>query len=340
MSSPRMSANCDECCSPEAAATAAVTRPPSSNCFVDVELDTCSDASTAFQDEREHPTTPNKAVSSGPGGTKGLPAPVLLGRESALGIAAGGSSPPLPVVPMPVVKRTADQRDFLLTRRMSATSFALFLVISLLCLGTGFECEETMLMGLGMMALMASATTLAVLCYFRHPAKLAQEWEIEFRGSRRYLRYERSATMSLGTIFVGIGVLLLFAAVMKLMTQSEDVSSPEDYAEANSRALLCGLISWPCLVVFSLFASVKHRLAKSLTSEVLQRDALCSAVAASLSLICGIAALIQEASDGTERPVATVDAIASGAIAVVLMTEGVRTVRDSVTWIEQFPLRS
>merc|ERR1719210_852489 len=90
------------------------------------------------------------------------------------------------------------------------------------------------------------------------------------------------------------------------------------------------LLSWPSLVFFGILSCVKFSLAKSLHSQVLLKDALCSALGAVLALISAIAAIIEEINQDSPEMMELVDIVAGTIIAAILLWEGGRTLHHNL----------
>merc|ERR1711975_4966 len=89
---------------------------------------------------------------------------------------------------------------------------------------------------------------------------------------------------------------------------------------------ICSLVLvWFSTILFSALAAFKFRLADALQSQVLQKDALCSALGAVLGVIVGGTDVAALAMQDDPDSLAAVDPIAGVIIAVILFAEGCRT---------------
>jgi len=75
---------------------------------------------------------------------------------------------------------------------------------------------------------------------------------------------------------------------------------------------------------------VKFSLATELQSQVLRKDALCSALGALLAFISAVAATIEEINWESPGIIELVDIIAGNIIAMILCLEGVRTLQHNL----------
>merc|ERR1712070_986818 len=134
---------------------------------------------------------------------------------------------------------------------------------------------------------------------------------------------ERNSSIGIGVTFVLYSVVLLASAVLKLIYWDPD--SPDHLEEEKGAEIWGSALAWPSAFVFGGLAIAKIRLARALKSQVLQKDALCSGLGAVLALICGIAALLEQAASDSPQGVVVVDVLAGCIIAFILWAEGVRT---------------
>jgi len=251
-----------------------------------------------------------------------------------------GSSPPLPLPlakPLsgaaPCLGADAGEEDSAqeearrvnLARQISLTSLGASLVVALLGLSLGVSEAALSLIGFGGEALLDAISSSLVLWRFKRPKRRSYKDSDHALSAKdaRDARRERNSSIGIGWTFVFYGVGLFISAVWKVTTWDPETS--EHKAEERSAAMYGALLAWPSAAVFGVLAATKWRLAGQLGSQVLAKDALCSALGTVLALICGIAALIEQAAEDNPVGAMAVDASAGLMIAVILFVEGART---------------
>eukprot|EP00931_Biecheleriopsis_adriatica_P063390 TRINITY_DN38380_c0_g1_i1.p1 TRINITY_DN38380_c0_g1~~TRINITY_DN38380_c0_g1_i1.p1 ORF type:complete len:193 (-),score=49.33 TRINITY_DN38380_c0_g1_i1:47-625(-) len=146
----------------------------------------------------------------------------------------------------------------------------------------------------------------------------------EARDARR----ERNSSIGIGWTFVASAVLLFCSAAWKVLDW--DPTTPEHIIQEHDGAVYTAALAWPSSVIFGSLAVWKFRLSRSLNSQVLRKDALCSVLGAVLALICAAAALVEQLAESNPKAIAGVDATASSSIAFILLVEGVRTLKHNL----------
>merc|ERR1719277_1255728 len=185
--------------------------------------------------------------------------------------------------------------------------------------------KELALVGFGMEALLDALSSALVLWRFKKPkARQHKDEEAALRfQSARDLRRERNSSIGIGATFVMSSALLLLSAAVKLVAfDGADAAQAEAEIDGANWSLI---LSLPFAVIFGGLAYCKFQLAGALRSQVLRKDALCSLLGAALAGICACAGLAEEALSENAERMAAVDAVASAAIALILMAEGGRT---------------
>jgi len=215
-------------------------------------------------------------------------------------------------------------------RKVSMLSIFISLVLAILGFSIGLSENVLSVLGFGMEATLDGISSALVMWRFKTP-KQRQFRDAEAAAiakEARDARRERNSAVGIGATFVVSAVVLCLSSVWKLF--GWDPSTPEHMQEEHSGAIYTSLLAWPSAVRFSLLAVWKFRLSKQLGSEVLRKDALCSVLGAFLALICAIAALLEEVVDGNAKAMAVVDSTASFGIAMILLFEGVKTLKHNL----------
>ncbi|PFH34314.1 hypothetical protein BESB_074660 [Besnoitia besnoiti] len=166
-----------------------------------------------------------------------------------------------------------------------------------------------------------------------------------------YAARERRSSMAVGCLFVGLAIWVSVQALFDLVAtraprghavpQAEQAHqfSQELSTEYRSALLTC-VLCWPSALIFGALALAKFDLAARLRSQVLGRDAMCSAFGVALSLVAGIVNFIALARIGyssgsphrepaaavSTRDLTSYDAVAALVIGVLMLLEGVRTI--------------
>lgn len=210
-------------------------------------------------------------------------------------------------------------------RMVSVVSLLVSVIAASLGLGIGVAEEMLSLIGFGTEAVLDGLSSALVLWRFKRPKPRDHE-SPEAAASRlaeRDARRERNSSIGIGATFLALSVLLLFSAGYKALEWDPDEA--EHQHKERSGAWLSVMLSFPSGAVFGGLAWWKFSLARSLHSQVLRKDALCSVLGAVLAAIVAMAGLVEIAASNTSSHMAMVDAVASAAIALILGAEGGRT---------------
>jgi len=238
----------------------------------------------------------------------------------------GKEAPQLP--PVYCGHDLAEQALVRQAQNVSLMSVVASLVIAILGLGIGFEESTLSLVGMGAEAFLDGISSVLVLWRFK-PAKSRcgmSEEDLAMRFAIRAAARERNSSIGMGTTFVVSAVFLLTFSIVKF-------AAPDLEAEAESASVA---VTWGLLlaststVVFCGLTIFKFKLSHALQSGVLHEDALCSALGTILSTICVIALLLEICTESSAEALALVDAVAATTIALILLFEGVRTLRHNL----------
>lgn len=319
--------------------------------FVDIDLNSKNLDGHALRRQNERPADAQAGLRAKSqlfsekeaGKTRPMPQP--LGRQVS---PDGGQFRDLPVLSFSAGALPAcagvrsdgalESRNIGLARRVSLLSLGASLAVAFLAVGIGVAEETLSLVGFGGEALLDGISSVLVLWRFKIP-KTRQDLDDASAIAQKQLRdvrRERNSSIGIGVIFVLYAVMLLVSAVIKLV--SWDPDSPEHLAEEQKAELWGSALAWPSVFIFGGLAVAKLRLARALNSQVLQKDALCSGLGAMLALICGVAALIEQAASDSPKGVVVVDVGAGAIIALILWAEGVRTLyhnMDGGAWASE-----
>lgn len=217
-------------------------------------------------------------------------------------------------------------------KAVSWTSIALSVVIGVAGLAVGLEDGALAIAGLGGETLLDAISSIMVLWRFKKgKARTFQdEQEAEERKAARDALRERHSALGIGGGFVAFAALLLaLAATHVHLLFFLDAAVEEKELKGVNMTLF---IAWPSFVLFVVLALLKWRLARQLDSLVLRQDALCTAFGAFLAVVTAIAATIEEVLDEKAEgnlAFGLIDPLVSGFIAVLMMAEGVRTLRHN-----------
>jgi len=225
---------------------------------------------------------------------------------------------------------TSDAELVLSARKVSMLSILASLVLAILGFSIGLSENVLSVLGFGMEATLDGISSALVMWRFK-TAKQRQFEDAQAAAvakEARDARRERNSAIGIGATFAASALMLCGMSVWKLF--GWDPSTPEHSEEERSGAIYTSLLAWPSAVIFSVLAVWKFRLSRQLGSEVLRKDALCSVLGAMLALICAIAALLEEVVEGNPKAMAIVDATASFGIAMILLFEGVRTLKHNL----------
>mmetsp|Transcript_6355 Transcript_6355/g.10758 ORF Transcript_6355/g.10758 Transcript_6355/m.10758 type:complete len:367 (+) Transcript_6355:64-1164(+) len=269
-------------------------------------------------------------------------------KSYAVAMPAAAGSPldlPLPVVrasdacPGAASKEAAVEQDQIdRARCVSKFSVAASVIVALLGLSLGFAEQALTLVGFGGESLLDAVSSALVLWRFKRPKKRSYlDADAEMQGKLdRDERRERNSSMGIAFLFVLYSVMLLTSSACKWWFW--DPETAEHSQEERAAALYGSLLAWPCAVIFGSLAVVKWKLARTLDSKVLEKDALCSLLGAVLAFICAIAALVEEALEGDAEgleKIMLVDVSFSAAIACILLFEGAHTLYKLVPTSEE-----
>jgi len=216
-------------------------------------------------------------------------------------------------------------------RFVSYVSLVVSLVLAFLGFAIGFSENVLSVVGFGMEACLDGISSALVLWRFKKGKRreFADSEAAAQAKEARDARRERNSAVGIGATFVASAVLLMLSAAWKVL--GWDASTPEHVTEEHVGAVYTGLLAWPSSVIFCGLAVWKFRLGRTLGSQVLRKDALCSALGAFLALICAIAAAVEQLAESSPQAVAGVDATAGATIALILLVEGLRTLKHNLS---------
>ncbi|CBZ55272.1 conserved hypothetical protein [Neospora caninum Liverpool] len=156
---------------------------------------------------------------------------------------------------------------------------------------------------------------------------------------------ERQSSMAVGALFIALAVWVSIHSICDLVSTGKRGTAPEggpsngelsqETTKEYRSALLTCILCWPSALVFGALALVKFDLAARLRSQVLGRDAMCSAFGVALSLVAGIVSFIalgrvtpglHGGANAASHDVTSYDAIAALVIGGMMLVEGLRTV--------------
>ena len=121
-------------------------------------------------------------------------------------------------------------------------------------------------------------------------------------------------------------------ALRPIAVSEQHLDGNQPYTTPHSdAAAFMEFIAWPACILFTVLGWFKYGLSKKLGSEVLQKDALCSLLAAFLSFIVIIAGALEESKvEGAWK----MDPVTAILIAIIFFVEGSRTVIGNVDAVE------
>mmetsp|Transcript_105896 Transcript_105896/g.210496 ORF Transcript_105896/g.210496 Transcript_105896/m.210496 type:complete len:320 (-) Transcript_105896:93-1052(-) len=222
--------------------------------------------------------------------------------------------------------------DIEAARRVSVVSLVASIVVAVLGLGIGISENVLSLIGFGLECLLDGISSALVLWRFKVPKKRqhADVSAAERHCMERDARRERNSSVGIGVSFLCSAGLLILFAVIKLIVFNPNTA--EHLEEERSGAYYSGWLSWPSCIIFGGLAIAKFRLSRSLQSQVLLKDALCSLLGAILAFICAVASIIEQVGSNWDQPanMEMVDIGASVLIALILAVEGARTLRHNL----------
>eukprot|EP00922_Rhytidocystis_sp_ex-Travisia-forbesii_P022804 GHVS01033412.1.p1 GENE.GHVS01033412.1~~GHVS01033412.1.p1 ORF type:complete len:466 (+),score=84.70 GHVS01033412.1:59-1456(+) len=145
-------------------------------------------------------------------------------------------------------------------------------------------------------------------------------------------RRERKAAFCVGALLVALGVYVFADGLVDLLVGSS-FDSPTHRRKAM--VVVCS-VTWPSAAVFSILSCWKMLLAKRLQSQVILKDATCSAFGVCLSVVTGIASAVELScldSSNAANLGASPDSVAAVVIALLVFVEGLRTMlQNSVNY--------
>eukprot|EP00922_Rhytidocystis_sp_ex-Travisia-forbesii_P046206 GHVS01068913.1.p1 GENE.GHVS01068913.1~~GHVS01068913.1.p1 ORF type:complete len:260 (+),score=30.91 GHVS01068913.1:149-928(+) len=160
----------------------------------------------------------------------------------------------------------------------------------------------------------------------RDTAKDADSMLASFNQQVYLARRERIASLSIGVLFVALAVYVFADGIIDLVVRSVD---PDQ--RWKSVVVVCA-VSWPSALIFTGLGGWKLLLARRLNSQVVMKDAICSAFGVALSVVAGIAAAVELSSlsnpNVPEHSINT-DSVAAILIALLIFVEGLRTVLEN-----------
>lgn len=231
-----------------------------------------------------------------------------------------------------------DMRHIQQAKMVSWMSLVVSLLVGVVGLSTGLRDGALAILGLGGETLLDAVSSAMVLWRFKtaKPRHFQDAEEAARRKARRDELRERRSSLGIGWAFVCFAIFLLLLAAQHVVVAGTE--KPEDVALEEEGANIAAILSWPCIVLFGAMAWFKHHLAAQLQSEVLKQDAVCSAFGAVLALITGVAGVLEEIftrSGSDSLAFGLVDPVASSCIAILILREGVHTIRNNLADAEE-----
>lgn len=216
-------------------------------------------------------------------------------------------------------------------RLVSVVSIQVSLIVGFVGIISWARDNELAMLGLGAESLLDGVSSALVLWRFKK-AK-ARDFEDAVAAAHfkalRDARRERRSALGIGASFIALAVLLILLAIQHIQA-AEDAEKEELQEEGMNLSVIIAL---PCIGIFAVMAWYKRFLSVELDSEVLKQDAKCTAFGAVLALITAGAALLEEAfSSNASDDVAfgLVDPLAASCIALLILREGVLTIRENL----------
>lgn len=257
------------------------------------------------------------------GGAGGGTASAEFGRERHDGAPSGcGAASGAPPSEAEMARRVST------ARLVSVVSIAGSLVAASFAFSIAFWEKALPLAGFGGESMLDAVSSTLVVWRYKTPKKrqFADSQQAQQRKLERDARRERNSSLGIGLTFVVLAALLLVFAAAKLALYEPRRHAAEEKKGADYGAML----AWPSAVFFGILAWIKFRLARELESQVLHKDALCSALGALLALIVAVASLLEELASDSPAGMELVDVLAGTVIAVIILREGVVTVRGNL----------
>ncbi|KFH09874.1 putative transmembrane protein [Toxoplasma gondii VAND] len=154
-----------------------------------------------------------------------------------------------------------------------------------------------------------------------------------------YAARERQSSMAVGALFIALSLWVSIHALCDLVISARRGETGAQGGETSAvsseyrSALFTCILCWPSALIFGTLALVKFDLAARLRSQVLGRDAMCSAFGVALSLVAGIVSFVALGrvppgihDNAAAYNVTSYDAIAALVIGGMMLLEGIRTV--------------
>lgn len=208
-------------------------------------------------------------------------------------------------------------------RRLSVFSLIASLLVALLAISLGVSERTLSLVGFGGEQLLDGVSSAFVLWRFKQPKRTQTSGIGLSKRHARDAKRERNGSIGIGATFLLLACFLIFSAVAKFTWYHN--SEQEHKGEERTAAIYSLVLVWFSATGFGGLAVLKFRLAEVLQSQVLQKDALCSALGALLGVIVGVTDVTVLAMQDDPESLAAVDPIAGLVIGVILFAEGCRT---------------
>ncbi|KAF8817815.1 hypothetical protein IE077_000737 [Cardiosporidium cionae] len=228
-------------------------------------------------------------------------------------------------------------RNFSLVRQARAVSYIslFFTVVYGSCaIGVGFITGAVSLLAIGLEMYIDCLTSAAVLWRYWKEEAFSVEKEETLEGLEYNLRLkgeleshrERLANFSVGVLFVALAVFVLIEGVYHIASGNTAIPTQARITDAT----LVAVISWLCVVCFSGLVWWKFVLSARLNSALIKKDAMCSAFGVLLSILSGIAAIIELSNTtSSAASVAATATLVDGIFAIIIsgfiLFEGLRS---------------
>jgi len=220
-----------------------------------------------------------------------------------------------------------------LARWVSYVSIFLSLLLGSLAIGYGSKYGGLSIVALGLEFYIDLVSSVLVLWRFKTPKHrhFQDRGQALAKKMQRDAIRERSSSFWIGVLFLLLGLWVVIEAIVKL---HENLSWKKRQLMAEAAAG----VAWPSAVLFSALVWWKFRLAAALHSQVIRKDAVCSLFGVVLSLVVGIAALVDiygsRQHKGSHGDMGG-DGIAAILLALFILGEGGLTVyRNTCGWWE------
>lgn len=229
-----------------------------------------------------------------------------------------------------VVDKEAEAR----AKIVSVISIIVSIIVGIFGIIVGLGGGALAVIGLAGETLLDAISSGMVLWRYKK-AKVRQDENEEAALQRletRAVERERRFTLYIGIMFIAFAVVLLLTSLVHLNHQWTKEEAEERAANYTFA------VSWPALVVFTVLAVVKFRLAEQLQSKTLRQDAICTVFGGVLALITGIASTCENLlsnEDDDNDAFGIVDPLASVVISLLILGEGIRTVYHNSLFVRK-----